>query len=189
MGDIGTHAANLAEYITGLTITQLCADLGTVVKGRKLDDDGNCLLRFNNGARGVLIASQVSIGELNGLRIKVHGTKGSVTWKQEYPNDLQFYTLDGSVTTYRRGTDAIAELSEAADAATRLPFGHPEAFFEAFATTYKNVAATIRALKEGRKPGELDLDFPDVDDGVRGMQFIETVVKSSKQSKWIKWVK
>jgi predicted dehydrogenase len=189
MGDIGTHAANLAEYITGLQITQLCADLGTVVKGRKLDDDGNCLLRFNNGARGLLFASQISVGELNGLRINVYGDRQSLYWRQEDPNDLHVYDRDGVVHTYRRGTDAVGALSKAAEACTRVPFGHPEAFFEAFANVYTNATNTMRAIMEGRKPTAIDLDFPGIDDGVRGMQFIETVVRSSKQNKWIKWVK
>ncbi|MHC4870708.1 MAG: Gfo/Idh/MocA family protein [Planctomycetota bacterium] len=189
MGDIGTHAENLAEYITGLKITELIADLGSVVKGRKLDDDGNCLLKFNSGARGILYASQVSVGELNGLQIKIHGDKGTLKWKQEDPNELYMYNKDGSITTYRRGTDAIGGISKAAEAATRLPFGHPEGFYEAFANIYKNACNTITAIKAGKKPSAIDLDFPTVDDGLRGMQFIETVVKSSSQKKWIKWIK
>ncbi|MFW5857182.1 MAG: Gfo/Idh/MocA family protein [Planctomycetota bacterium] len=103
MGDIGTHAENLAEYITGLKITDVCADLGALVKGRALDDDGNVLLRFDNGAQGLLFASQISVGELNGLRINVYGEKGSLYWRQEYPNDLEFFERDGTVVTYRRG--------------------------------------------------------------------------------------
>lgn len=183
MGDIGTHAENLAEYVTGLRIKEICADLGIVVAGRKLDDDGNCLVHYDNGARGLLFASQVCVGELNALRISVHGTEGGLRWKQEYPNDLHVYDPDGTIHTYRRGTDAIADLSPAADAASRLPFGHPEAYFEAFATIYKNATDTMRALIEGREPTEIELDFPDVDDGVRGMQFIDAVVKSRGQ--WV----
>ncbi|MFH1023841.1 MAG: Gfo/Idh/MocA family oxidoreductase [Planctomycetota bacterium] len=187
MGDIGTHAANLVEYITGLGITELCADLASVIPGRNLDDDGNCLLRFNSGARGVLIASQVSAGELNGLRIRVYGEKGQLHWRQETPETLDFATCDGCVTTYRRGTAAIAPLSPAAAAATRIPFGHPEGFYEAFATIYKNAVDTIRAKREGLKPSAINLDFPNVDDGVRGMEFIETVVRSGKLRRWVKW--
>lgn len=183
MGDIGTHAENLAEYIAGLEMTEICADLSTMVEGRKLDDDGNCLVHFDNGARGLLFASQVCVGELNALRIGVHGTKGGLKWQQEYPNDLQVFSEDGCIRTYRRGTDAVAETSEAAAAASRLPFGHPEAFFEAFANVYKNATGAMRARIEGRDPTELELDFPDADDGVRGMQFIDCVVKSKGQ--WI----
>ncbi len=185
MGDIGTHAENLVEYITGSKITEICADLGSVVDGRQLDDDGNCLAHFENGARGLLFASQICVGELNGLQISIHGETGGLRWKQEYPNDLQVFAEDGSIHTYRRGTDAVAEISEAAAAATRLPFGHPEAFYEAFANIYRNATATMRAKKEGREPTEIELDFPNVVDGVRGMQFIETVVKSKGQ--WVKF--
>lgn len=189
MGDIGTHAENLAEYITGLKITDLIADLGSVVKGRKLDDDGNCLLKFEKGVRGILFASQVSIGDLNGLQIRIYGDKASLLWKQEDPNELYVYEKQGSVKVYRRGTDEVGAKSAAAAAATRLPFGHPEGFYEAFANIYKNACNSIKAIKSGKKPSKIDLDFPTVDDGVRGMQFIETVVKSSKEHKWIKWVK
>lgn len=185
MGDIGTHAENLAEYITGLRMEEICADLSTLVEGRRLDDDGNCLVHYENGARGLLFASQIAIGELNALRIKLHGTKGSMSWDQEYPNDLQVYLEDGSIQTYRRGTDAVEAISEAAARASRLPFGHPEAFFEAFGNIYKNATDTIRAKIEGREPTELELDFPNVDDGVRGMQFIGAVVKSKGQ--WIRF--
>jgi len=183
MGDIGTHAENLAEYITGLRITEICADLGTVVEGRLLDDDANCLVHYDNGARGLLFASQISVGELNALRIHVYGSEGALYWRQEEPNDLAVYAPDGTICTYRRGTDAIGALSPAAARATRLPFGHPEAFYEAFANIYKNATDTMRARIEGREPDELALDFPNVDDGVRGMQFIETVVASKGQ--WV----
>jgi predicted dehydrogenase len=185
MGDIGTHAENLAEYMTGLRISEICADLSTMVAGRLLDDDGNCLLHFDNGARGLLFASQVCVGELNALRISIHGEKGGLKWDQEYPNDLQVYQEDGCVQTYRRGTDAVGPLSPAAARATRLPFGHPEAFFEAFANIYKNATDTMRARMEGRDPTELEMDFPDADDGVRGMQFIDCVVKSKGQ--WVQF--
>lgn len=183
MGDIGSHAENLGEYITGVRIKELCADLGTVVEGRKLDDDGNCLVHYDNGARGLLFASQVCVGELNALRISVHGTEGGLRWKQEYPNDLYVYGSDGTIHTYRRGTDAVGEISPAAEAATRLPSGHPEAYFEAFATVYRNATDTMRALIEGREPTEFERDFPDVDDGVRGMQFLDAVVRSNGQ--WV----
>lgn len=189
MGDIGTHAENLAEYITGLQITDLCADLGSTLPGNPLDDDGAVLCRYTGGVRGVLCASQISIGELNGIRIQVFCQKGSLAWKQEDPNELYVYSGDGTLTLYRRGTPAVGALSPAAAAASRLPFGHPEAFYEAFANVYKNATDTMRALLEGRKPSAINLDFPTVDDGVRGMQFIESVVASSKKRAWIKWMK
>jgi predicted dehydrogenase len=187
MGDIGTHAENLAEYITGLRMTEICADLGTMVEGRKLDDDGNCLVHFENGARGLLFASQVCVGELNALRISVHGTGGGLSWQQEEPNTLSVYSGDGTILTYRRGTEAVGALSPAAARATRLPFGHPEAFYEAFANVYKNATDTMRAQIDGREPDALALDFPNVEDGIRGMQFIETVVASKGQ--WIAFPK
>jgi predicted dehydrogenase len=187
MGDIGTHAENLAEYITGLKMTEICADLGTFVEGRRLDDDGNCLVHYENGVRGLLYASQVCIGELNAIRIAVHGSEGALKWDQEYPNDLHVFSADGTIHTYRRGTDAVEELSKAAAEASRLPFGHPEAFFEAFATVYKNATDAMRAKLEGRKPTEIELDFPTVYDGLRGMQFIEAVVSS--KGKWVQFPK
>ena len=177
------HAENLAEYITGLRMTEICADLSVMVEGRRLDDDGNCLVHYENGARGLLFASQICIGELNGIRIALYGSEGSLKWDQEYPNDLHVYSPDGTIHTYRRGTDAVEALSEAATRASRLPFGHPEAFFEAFANIYVNATDTIRAKIEGREPTELELDFPTVQDGVRGMQFIDAVVGSKGQ--WV----
>ncbi|MEI6788244.1 MAG: Gfo/Idh/MocA family oxidoreductase [bacterium] len=185
MGDIGTHAENLAEYITGLKITEICADLGTMVEGRQLDDDGNCLVHFEDGARGLLFASQVCVGELNALRINVHGTEGGLSWQQEEPNSLSVCGTDGTIHTYRRGTDAVGAISPAAARATRLPFGHPEAFYEAFANVYRNATDTIRAAIEGRTPTALELDFPNVEDGIRGMQFIETVVAS--KGLWVRF--
>ncbi len=187
MGDIGTHAENLAEYISGLRIDEICADLGIVVEGRELDDDGNCLIHYKNGARGLLFASQIAVGELNGLKIHVYGETGGLFWQQEYPNDLEVFDIDGTIHVYRRGTDAVEKISKAAARATRLPFGHPEAFYEAFANVYRNFTDTLRAFIEKREPTELELDFPDVEDGVRGMQFIDTVVKSKGQ--WVKFTK
>jgi predicted dehydrogenase len=185
MGDIGTHAENLSEYITGLKITHLCADLTIFVKGRKLDDDGNVLLRFNNGARGVLHASQVSIGEENNLAIWVYGEAKSLEWHQEHPNYLYVKEPDGPVQVWRRGNNYVGAKSPAAGRATRLPFGHPEAFFEAFANIYCNFADTVRARLTRTKPDPLALDFPSVDDGLRGMLFIETVLASTKsKQKW-----
>jgi len=187
MGDIGTHAENLAEYITGLKISEICAELTTFVKGRRLEDDGNCLVRYNNGARGLLFASQISIGEENGLAIWVYGENKSLEWHQEHPNYLYVKVIDGPVQVWRRGNDYIKAKSPAAARATRIPFGHPEAFLEAFANNYVNFTETVRAKIDRKKVDPLALDFPDVDDGLRGMQFIETVVKSSqKGAVWLK---
>jgi predicted dehydrogenase len=187
MGDIGTHAENLAEYITGLRISEICADLTTFVEGRPLEDDGNCLLRFEGGAKGILFASQISIGEENNLAIWVYGEKKSLEWHQEYPNDLWVRRPDGPVEKWRRGNDYVGGRSPAAGRATRLPFGHPEAFIEAFANVYVNATDTMRKRILGQEPDALELDFPTVDDGLRGMAFIETVVESaSNGAVWTK---
>jgi len=185
MGDIGTHAENISEYITGLKITQLCADLSIFVKGRRLDDDGNVLLRFNNGARGVLHVSQVSVGEENNLAIWIYGEEKGLEWHQEHPNYLYVKEPDGPVQVWRRGNGYVAAKSAAAARATRLPSGHPEAFFEAFANNYRNFADTVRAKLTRTKPDPLALDFPSVNDGLRGMLFIESVLASAKsKQKW-----
>jgi predicted dehydrogenase len=181
VGDIGTHAANLAEYVSGLKMTEICAQLTSHNPARPLDDDGNCHLKFSNGAEGLLWASQVSIGELNALALKVFGRKGSLEWRQEYPTDLLHYTPDGVIHTYRRGTVAVARISAAAAAATRLPFGHPEALYESFANIYKNFAGAIRAAWENRAATAIELDFPTIDDGLRGMAFIDAAVESRGQ--------
>lgn len=189
MGDIGTHAENLAEYITGLKITELCADLTTFVPGRKLEDDGNVLLRLENGAKGLLHASQISVGEENGPNIRVYGTKGGLKWVQAYPNQLFVYAMNKPMQVLTPGANN-PWLSKAALHNCRLPAGHPEAFLEAFANIYRNYANTLSAKLAGKKPKVLDLDFPTIEDGVRGMAFIETVVKSSQsKQKWIKMPK
>lgn len=181
MGDIGTHAENLAEYISGLQITELCADLSIFVEGRKLDDDGNVLLHFNNGAKGLLHVSQVSQGEENSLNIRIYGETGGLEWHQMEPNTLIHKTNEGA-RILRTG---VGNLSESTQAHTRIPAGHPEGYLEAFANIYRNFANTIRARMEGREPSSHDLDFPTVDDGVRGMAFIESVVASGKsEEKW-----
>ncbi len=187
MGDIGTHAANLAEYISGLKIRELCADLTTFVKGRRLDDDGCVLLRFNKGAKGMLHASQISIGEENNLAIWIYGENKSIEWHQEDPNNLVVNEPDSAKTVWYRGNDYVAAKSAAAARCSRLPSGHPEAFFEAFANNYLNFADTIRAKIEKKKADPLARDFPSVKEGLRGMQFIENVVASSKKgAKWVK---
>lgn len=186
MGDIGTHAANLAEYISGLQIRSLCADLSIFVKNRPLDDDGNVLLRFSEGAKGLLHASQIAIGEENNLAIWVHGENGSLEWHQENPNHLCFRTLNAPEQVWKRGNDYIGAKSSAAGRASRLPFGHPEAFLEAFANNYLNFVDTIRARADGREPDALEADFPGIPEGVRGMRFIKAVVSSSEQgARWV----
>jgi predicted dehydrogenase len=190
MGDIGTHAENMAHYITGLEIEELCADLTTFIEGRRLDDDGNVLVRWSKGCKGILHASQVSIGEENGLAIWVYGENKALEWHQEHPNYLYVKVIDGPVQVWRRGNGYVSAKSAAAGRATRIPSGHPEAFLEAFANNYVNFADTIRAKIDGRKPTELELDFPGVKEGITGMAFIESVVKSSALgAKWVKFPK
>src|SRR5213083_1346961 len=181
VGDIGTHAENLAEYITGLQIRELAADLTSFVKGRKLDDDGNVLLRFKGGAKGVLHSSQISVGEENNLNIRVYGEKGGLEWHQKEPNTLLVKWLADPMQVYRT---ANGYLGKAALAAGRTPPAHPEGYLEAFANIYKNFASHIRARLESRKLAKDDpaLDYPKVEDAVRGMAFIEAVVKSSKKN-------
>jgi predicted dehydrogenase len=187
IGDIGTHAENLAEYITGLRIIELSADLTTFVRGRRLDDDGSVMLRFQRGVRGLLFASQVSVGEENGLAISVYGEDKGLEWRQENPNVLRVKSQNGPLEVWSRGNSYVAERSPAAARATRLPAGHPEAFLEAFANVYRNAADTIRARNTRTRADPLALDFPTADDGLRGMLFIEAVVRSSRSArKWLK---
>ena len=185
MGDIGTHAENLSEYITGLKITELCSDLTTFVEGRLLDDDGNVLLRFDNGARGILYASQISVGEENGLKIRVYGEKGGLEWVQLEPNTLIAKWMDRPAEIIRTGGGYLSNQSLIN---TRLPMGHPEGFIEAFANIYRNFILTLKSILNGKEPEQKYLDFPSVRDGVRGMAFIETVVEASKSdTKWTKF--
>lgn len=183
MGDIGTHAFNLAEYVTGLKAVEICAELNTFVPGRLLDDDGAALIRYEGGARGVLTASQVAVGIENNLNIRVYGEKGGLEWRQEEPNTLILRWPDRPAEILRTSN---GYLSNAAAHNTRTPAGHPEGYLEAFANLYRNFAASLRAIREGKTPDPDDLDFPSVEEGVRGMQFIETVVEAgSSQAKWI----
>ena len=182
MGDIGTHAFHLAEYITGLEAVEVCADINIVVPGRQLDDDGAVLLRFDNGASGVLVASQVLAGEENTLAIQVYGEKGGLEWKHTDPNSLLMKWPDAPLQCLRAGT---GYLSAAARANTRTPAGHPEGFIEAFANHYRNFARSIQAAKNGSRPEPEWLDFPSVSEGVRGMAFIDTVIASGRSDqKW-----
>ena len=184
LGDIGTHAENLGRYITGLEIDSLCAEFTAFIPGRVLEDDANLLLRYKGGAKGVLHCSQISCGEENNLNIRVYGTKGSLAWQQEHPNELKFIPKDEPARILRRGNGYV---SEVAKKFARLPAGHPEAFIEAFANIYLEAIAAIRASLAGRRG---TFDFPTVDDGVAGMAFLETAVKSAKSNaKWTKFVK
>lgn len=184
MGDIGTHAENLAEYISGLQIEELCADISTFVEGRRLDDDGNVLIRYNNGARGILYASQISAGEENALSVKVYGEKGGLEWHQMHPNTLELKWLDKPKELIRTG---VGQLSESTQAHTRLPAGHPEGYLEAFANIYRNFAKCIQAKLEGVEADPVYKDFPGIEDGIRGMEFIYKVIESGKSdTKWIK---
>jgi predicted dehydrogenase len=182
MGDIGTHAAHLAEFITGLKITHLCADLNIMVPGRALDDDGNVLLKFDNGAAGVLMASQVAAGEENALKIRVYGENGGLEWSQQEPNSMLVKWLDKPTQIFRAGTNGF--LHKEALFNTRTPGGHPEGYLEAFANLYRNFALALAARIDGTKAAE-GLDFPSVEDGIRGMAFIDNVVKSGQsKEKW-----
>jgi len=182
VGDIGSHAENLVATVTGLEVAELCADLTAFVSGRRLDDDGNLLIRYEGGAKGVMVASQVSTGEENDLRLRVYGTQGGLEWRQEEANHLVFKPAEAPAQVLKRGNEY---LSEDARRATRLPPGHPEAFIEAFANVYANVAVTIRARQEGAESDGSREDFPSVYDGARGVHFIEKTVESDRSTeKW-----
>ena len=184
IGDIGSHAENLAKYITGLEIEELAAELTTFIPGRPLDDDGNMLVRYKGGAKGVLYASQISTGDENNINIRVYGTEASIEWYQEHPNELIVKFAEQPRQIHRRGN---VYNGEACAANTRLPFGHPEAFIEAFANVYLGAADAIADEVKGNYKGAENYDFPTVDDGVEGMAFIEAAVASSKNnSAWTK---
>ena len=189
MGDIGTHAAHLAEYVSGLRITHLCADLNIMVPGRMLDDDGNVLLKFDNGAAGALLASQVAAGEENALKLRIYGEKGGLEWSQMEPNTLLLKWLDAPAQILRAGSNYGTQLSSYATFNCRTPGGHPEGYLEAFANIYRNFALSLSAKLEGADAPEEAADFPGVDDGVRGMAFIDTVVASGHSTdKWTPFV-
>jgi predicted dehydrogenase len=185
MGDIGTHAAHLAEYVSGLSITQLCADLNVVVAGRHLDDDGSVLLKFSNNASGVLSATQIAAGEENNLKVKIYGEKGGIEWMQQEPNTLVVKWLDKPAEILRAGANYTHVLSSFASKNCRTPGGHPEGYLEAFGNIYHNFAQTLLCRLEGKEPTQEMLDFPGAADGVRGMAFIESVVASGESTK--KW--
>lgn len=182
MGDIGTHAFNLAEYVSGLQVTKLCADLHTKVPNRVLDDDGAMLLRFENGASGVLMATQIAAGEENNIKVRVYGEKGGLEWQQEDANTLQVKWLDRPKEIYRAGSPY---LSSYAETHARTPAGHPEGYLEAFANHYRNFARTLLAQLNGTEPLPEWQDYPSTEDGLRGMAFVELAVENSKMDqKW-----
>jgi predicted dehydrogenase len=183
IGDIGTHAFHLVEYVTGLNVTSLSATLRSVVAGRVLDDDCNALLGLENGASGVLMVSQVATGEGNGLRLRVYGERGSIDWRQEDPNRLRVKWLDGPEENRHA---AGSYLSADARAVTRLPGGHPEGFIEAFAVLYREFADALIAWGQG-KADPLPPTLPGIQAGVRGMRFIERAIESSRAGSWVEF--
>jgi predicted dehydrogenase len=183
LGDIGTHAYNLACFVTGLKLDALLADLTTFVRGRRLDDNDNILLRFKGGAKGMIWASQVAPGNENGLRLRVFGTKGGLEWEQENPNTLRFAPFGEPPRTITRGSHGAGP--EAARV-TRIPSGHPEGYLEGFANLYTEIAGAIHAARNRKKP-DPSLSFPTVEDGLAGMEFIEAAVASSKAGgRWVR---
>jgi len=186
MGDIGTHAHHLAEYITGLKTIEVCAELNVFVPGRLLDDDGAVLLRFDNGAKGVLMATQIAAGEENSIRIRVYGEKGGLDWFQHEPNTLWMKWIDRPTEMVRTGQGYMSDIAKHN---TRTPGGHPEGYLEAFANIYRNFSLTLRAKMNNTQPKPEWLDFPSVEDGIRGMQFIDAVVEAgyNDNQKWVKW--
>jgi predicted dehydrogenase len=184
IGDIGTHAFNLADFITNLELAELSAELTTFVPGRRLDDNVQVMLRYDNGARGLLWASQVAPGNENNLKIRIYGTKGGLEWRQEHPNQLFWSPFGEATRILSRGT---ASAGPEAARITRLPGGHPEGYIEAFATIYSEAASAIRARQNGKPPSG-EILFPTIDDGVKGVNFIATAIQSSKAGgRWIKW--
>jgi predicted dehydrogenase len=188
VGDIGTHAWHLTEYVTGAKVTELCADLKAFAPGRPIDDDGAAFLKYDNGATGVLTCTQIAAGEENRLEIRVYGEKGGLEWHQEEPNSLYLKWTNKPKEIVRVGGNGF--LTDAAKYKTRTPGGHPEGFIESFANIYRNFSATVRAKDKGETPSAAILDFPTVYDGVRGMQFIETMVEAgyNDKQKWQKWI-
>jgi len=182
IADIGSHAEHLVEYITGLKIQQLYADINTFVEGRDLEDDANMLIHYEQGVRGVLISSQISIGEENGLHIRLYGDEASLEWKQEDPNYLHLKYPDGPEEIYKKGNPYLSAVSYQN---TRIPPGHPEGFIGAFANIYASVAEAIKADKRGEQVNSNDYDFPMVHDGLTGVRFIHKAVESGKKKSWV----
>jgi predicted dehydrogenase len=186
MGDIGTHAFNLAEYVTGLSVVRVNASVRTVVEGRKLDDDGAAFLEFENGASGVLVATQVASGAENNISIRIYGEKGGLHWCQQDNNSLYVLWPDQPTECWRTGSSYLGSY---ASHNTRTPAGHPEGYLEAFANLYRNFSFTIRAKHQGETPKSEWIDYPSTLEGIRGMAFIETVIKSSASGQWIDFIK
>ena len=182
VGDIGLHAWHLARYITGLEVESLCADLTTFGKGYELEDDANILVHYEGGGRGITYSSQMSVGEENGLRLRIFGTEAGIDWKQENPNYLDLLYADKPALVYKRGNDYLDPIVKHH---SRLPFGHPEGFIEAFANVYLNAARTMAARIAGETPGEFDTDFPTVQEGARGVHFIHKAIESGRERAWI----
>ena len=189
IGDIGTHAWHLTEYVTGAKVIEVCADLLHVADGRPLDDDACAFMRYDQGFTGLLQATQIATGEENNIRLRVYGEKAGMEWRQMEPNTLWVKWIDRPAEYVRMG-NGYASLTDFTKWNTRIPGGHPEGFIEAFANIYRNFALTVRAKASNETPTEEMLDFPTVEDGVRGMQFIETMVRAGydKDQKWHKWV-
>jgi predicted dehydrogenase len=188
VGDIGTHAWHLCEYVSGLKVIELCAELKAFVPDRPIDDDAAAFLHFENGVTGILQASQIATGEENNIRIRIYGEKGGLEWRQQEPNTLYAKWLDKSTEEIRIG-NGFGNLSSLAKWNIRVPGGHPEGFIESFANIYRNFALTVKARHNGETPTPEMLDFPNVYDGVRGLQFIETMVTAGyNDTKWVKWI-
>ena len=184
IGDIGTHAFHLASFVTGLKTEAVCADLTTFVEGRRLDDNASLMLRFSNGAKGMLWASQVATGNENNLSLRVYGDKGGLSWRQEDPNELIFTPLGAAPRRITRGSP---EVLAAASRVTRIPAGHPEGYLEGFATIYREVASAIRAQRDGN-PVDDNVMFPTGEDGLQGVAFIEAAIQSSAaDSAWVEF--
>lgn len=182
VGDIGVHAWHLARYISGLEVESLCADLTSFGAGYELEDDANLLVHYEGGARGIIYASQISVGEENALRVRIYGTEAGLDWRQEDPNQLRLLYVDQPEQVYRRGNDYLAPIARHN---SRIPPGHPEAFIEAFANVYRNAIRTMAARIAGEEPGEWDTDFPNVQDGARGVHFIHRAVESGQKHDWV----
>lgn len=182
IGDIGSHAENLVEYITGLRMEKLYADITSFVEGRELEDDANLLVHYEQGVRGILYASQISVGEENNLNIRIYGTDASLEWRQENPNYLHVKYPDRPEEIYKRGNPYLSDIAQFNN---RIPPGHPEGFIEAFANIYLNVARTILAREKGKEPDEFSADFPTVQDGAIGVHFIHKSIESGKKQQWM----
>ena len=182
VADIGLHAWHLARYITGLEVEAICADTTSFGSGYELEDDANLLVHYEGGARGIIYASQISVGEENSLRVRVYGTEAGIDWQQEDPNYLKVIHVDKPSPVYKRGNDYLDPIVQHN---SRLPFGHTEGFIDAFANIYRNVARTIAAKIAGEEPGEFDTDFPTVQDGARGVHFIESAIRSGRERGWV----